>query len=343
MKTKRLRISVLMHEDLVPPPRMDGYSEEQIDQWKTEFDVCATLREMGHDVRPLGLWDDLGELREAIEVFQPHVCFNLLEEFHGLAVYDQHVVSYLELLRQKYTGCNPRGLTLARDKALSKAILSYHRVKVPGFHVFPINRKVKRPKKLPFPLIVKSLTEEGSVSISQASIVRNDDDLQQRVAFVHRTVGTHAIAEQFIDGRELYVGVLGNTRLETLPAWELTFDNLPDGSKPIASSSVKWDNAYRKRHGVDTGPAKGLTDAEQKHIARTCKRIYKTLGLTGYARMDLRLTEAGDIYLLEANPNPEIAYGEDLAESAEASGHSYEVLLDRILRLGLNYNPVGVR
>lgn len=332
-----------MHEDLVPPPTMEGCTEEEIDRWKTEFDVCATLREMGHDVRPLGVWDDLGAIRETLEVFEPHICFNLLEEFHGLAVYDQHVVSFLELLRQKYTGCNPRGLTLARDKALSKMILSYHRIKVPKFHVFPVNRKVKRPRKLGFPLIVKSLTEEGSVSISQASIVHDDEHLQERVAFVHRTVGTHAIAEQFIDGRELYVGVLGNARLETFPVWELTFKSLPDGSKPIASSSVKWDNAYRKRIGVDTGPAENLTDAQRKQIPRVCKRIYRALGLTGYARMDLRLTDDGTIYLLEANPNPEVAYGEDLAESAEVGGMSYEALLDRILRLGLRYKPVGVR
>ena len=134
---KRLRVLVLMHESLVPPASLEGYTEAEILEWKTEFDVVSTLREMGHEVLPLGVYDDLGDLRRATEDFKPHVWFNLLEEFHGVGVYDHHVVSYLELMKQQYTGCNPRGLLLAHDKPLAKKILSFHKISSPGFFVAP--------------------------------------------------------------------------------------------------------------------------------------------------------------------------------------------------------------
>ena len=208
---KRLRILVLMHEDLVPPDPLNG-QEVAGAEWKTEYDVVTTLRKLGHDVKPLGVKSDLGVLRSAVEDWKPHIAFNLLEEFDGVAVYDQNVVSYLELLHMPYTGCNPRGLMLARDKALSKKLFSFHRIPFPDFMVVPQGRTVKRPKGLSFPLIVKSVTEEASHGISQASIVQDDDKLKERVAFIHASVGTGALIEQYIEGRELYVGVLGDRK-----------------------------------------------------------------------------------------------------------------------------------
>src|SRR5262249_10594560 len=202
-KVKReLRIIVLVREGLVPPETIEGLTESEIQPWKTEYDVISTLRKMGHEVLPIGLYDDLGIIRKALEEKKPHLIFNLLEEFHGYAVYDQHVVSFLELMKQPYTGCNPRGLTLAHDKALSKKILTFHRIQVPSFAVFPVGRKVRRPKSLKFPILVKSLSEEGSTCISQASLVNDDEKLAERVSLVHRQTNTPAIAEQYIDGRE---------------------------------------------------------------------------------------------------------------------------------------------
>ncbi len=334
---RKLRVLVLVHEDLVPPATLDGHTEKEIAEWQTEFDVVTGIEDLGHAVEPCGVATDLATIGKAIRRFKPHVTFNLLEEFHGEAVYDQHVVAYLELLRKRYTGCNPRGLMLAHDKALSKKILTYHRVPVPQFAVFPIGRRVRRPKGLEFPLFVKSLIEEGSAGIAQASVVHNDNALTERVQFIHKKVGTAAIAEQYIDGRELYVGVLGNDRLQTLPVWEMSFKSLPEDAPRIATAKVKWDAKYQKKVGVETGPAKDLSDDLRQRIVKLCKRAYRILGLSGYARMDLRLTESGDFYLLEANPNPQLAYGEDFAESAEADGISYEQLLQRILNLGLRY------
>jgi D-alanine-D-alanine ligase len=334
---RKRRVLVLVHEDLVPPDDLAGQDEKEIRKWKTEYDVVATLRDLGHDARPLGLASDLAAIRTAIEEFRPHVCFNLLEEFHGVALYDQHVVSYLELLRQPYTGCNPRGLTLAHDKALCKKVLAYHRIPAPRFKVFPIGRKVKKPSRLEYPLIVKSLTEEASLGIAQASVVHGDEKLVERVRFIHERIGTDAIVDQYIEGRELYVGVLGNLRLQTLPIWELRFRNLPEGTEPIATEKVKWDERYQKRLGVETGPAKDLEPAVAEMIVRLARRTYRALGLSGYARMDVRLKEDGRAYVIEANPNPQLAYDEELADSAAHAGIDYEALLQKILNLGLSY------
>ena len=334
---RKLRVLVLMHEDLVPPESIEGLSDKDMQSWKTEYDVTATLKDLGHDVRPLGVASDLGVLRNAIDEFKPHITFNLLEEFHGVGVYDQHVVSYLELMKRRYTGCNPRGLMLAHDKALSKQVLVYHRIPVPDYAVFPMGRKVRKTRRLKFPMFVKSLTEEGSVGISQASVVSDDQQLVERVQFIHRQIGTDAIAEQFIEGRELYVGVLGNQRLQTLPVWELLFTKMPEDVPFIATSKVKWDIDYQKKRGIVYKAAEKLPAGIEPKIARLCKRAYRDLNLSGYARMDLRLTPDDRIYLLEANPNPDLVYGGELADSAEAASISYDALLQRILGLGRSY------
>ena len=335
MTTKR-RVLVLVHEDLVPPEDYDSLSEAEQMELKTEYDVCTGLEDLGHDVLPLGLGDDLAPLRQATQKWKPHIVFNLLEEFRGEPLLDQNVVSYLELVGIPYTGCNPRGLMIARDKALSKKILHYHRIRTPRFAVFPIGRKVKRPKSLDFPLFVKSAVEEASAGISEASVVWTDDKLAERVAFMHHSVGTPALVEQFIEGRELYVGVVGDTRLQVFPAWELHIDNLRADAPKIATRRVKWDLAYQERRGVRTARAQ-IDAAIERELVRTTKRLYRALGLSGYARIDFRLDNDGHPWVLEANPNPDIMYGGEFAETAEAGGLEYEALLQRILNLGLSH------
>jgi D-alanine-D-alanine ligase len=332
---KRLRVLVLLHPDLVPPDSLKGFSESAINQWKTEYDVVTTLRAAGHEVRPLGVQHELRPIRDEVESWKPHVVFNLLEQFHGEAVYDQNVASYLELLRIPYTGCNPRGLVLARGKDLSKKLLAYHRVPLPAFAVFPMRRKVKRPARLGLPLIVKSLSEDGSYGISQASVVDSDEKLAERVNFIHERIGTAAIAEQYIEGRELYVGVLGNERLRVLPIWELEFGTMAQGGRPIATEKLKHDLDYQERHGTNVGPAKDLSPQLSSGIQKVAKRIYRTLELDGYARIDFRLSADGIPYYIEANPNPEIAQIEEFAAAARHDGLEYTELLHRIVALGI--------
>jgi D-alanine-D-alanine ligase len=329
-------VLVLLNAHQVPPESVKGYSEQETLAWRTGYDVLRTLRTAGHDVRMLGLEDELKPIRDAIEEWKPSVVFNLLEQFHGETAYDQNVASYLQLLRIPYTGCNPRGLMLARGKDLSKKLLAYHRIPVPQFAVFPMQRKIKRPKRLGFPLIVKSLTEDSSSGIAQASVVHSDEKLEERVTFIHERIGTAAIAEQYIEGRELYVGVLGNERIRTLPIWELEFGDMAEGASRIATEKVKFDVNYQERRGILQGIAENIAPELATRIHKVARRICHTLELDGYARIDFRLAADGTPYFLEANPNPDIAEVEVFSESAKHDGLKYKDLLNRLLTLGLS-------
>ena len=336
---KPLDIQVLMHESLVPPETMEGVSDIELLEWKTEFDVLATLQNMGHRAEALGVSDDLSVLRNALVEKQPAIVFNLLEEFHGVPHYDQNIVGYLELMQQPYTGCNPRGLMLSHDKILSKKILSYHRIPTPKFSFFPKDRAIRIPKRMHYPLMVKSAVDDASLGISQESIVSNEKALRNRIEFLWKTHSADVLVEEYIEGREFYVGVIGNKRLEVLPVWELRFESLPKDTAPIATARVKWDPEYQKKIGIKTEPANDLTAEQRRHIAKLSKRIYKSLDLSGYARMDFRMAADGTVYVLEANPNPNLSYGEDFAESASTVGVTYEQLLQKIVNLGMRYIP----
>ncbi|HMA12286.1 MAG TPA: hypothetical protein VKO83_10390 [Steroidobacteraceae bacterium] len=336
---KKRRILLLVNADLIPPDDLRGLSEDQIEACRTEYNVLSTLSNFGHEVRVLGIGDKIGELRRVVRDWRPEIAFNLLEEFSGIVTYDHYVVALLELMRQPYTGCNPRGMMLSRDKVLTKQILAWHRIPTPRFHLFPWGKAWREPRGLEFPLFVKSATDDASLGISQASIVHDSDRLRERVQFIHEQAQSDALAEQYIEGRELYVGVMGNERLTTFPVWELDFGKLSDVQAGIATRKVKWDPAYQRRHGIRTGPAEGLSEAQVGRIATLAKRVYRALHMSGYARMDIRLRPDGSVFVLEANANPNLTYGEDFAESGEVAGISYEQLLNRIVQLGLNYQP----
>ena len=334
---RKLRVLVLTHETLVPPDDTSGCSAQEMDEWRTEYDVTTSLRAMGHEVRVLGMGDNLAELRSVVAEWTPDIAFNLLEEFQGIVTYDQYVVAFLELMRQPYTGCNPRGMMLSRDKPLSKQVLAYHRIPTPRFVLLARNQRYREPRRLKFPLFVKSATEDASLGISQASIVHDAQRLRERVEFIHEQTNSDALVEEYIEGREIYIGVIGNDRLTTFPLWELNFGTLPGAMAGIATRKVKWDSKYQLKHGIHTGPAVGLPEGLAMRVAQLARRIYRALCMSGYARIDLRVKPDGSVYVLEANANPNLALTEDLATSALSSGVGYDELLERILRLGLSY------
>jgi D-alanine-D-alanine ligase len=336
--SKALRVLLLTDEAVVPDKPRRQLEGRDAELSKTEYDVLAALKKLGHEVTCAGVGSDLSIIGHAIDDIKPHIVFNLVEQFDGLPFFDQHVVSYLELRKQKYTGCNPRGLTLARDKALTKKVLAYHRIPSPRFAVFKPRKRIVVPSRLNLPLFVKSLTDEGSEGISQASLVRDYEKLTERIAFIHEKTSSAALVEEFIEGREIYVGVFGNELLTALPPWELTMNNLPKDAPVIATDKAKWDPNYQRRVGLKSGPAK-LDEQMAKEVERTSKRIFRLLGLSGCARLDYRLTERRRLYLLEANPNPQIARNEDFADSAEHVGMKYEELLQKLITLGLSYEP----
>ena len=332
---RRARVLALVHETLVPPDSLDGYTDKEIDEFKAEYDVTAFLENAGHTVRVMGLGDNLGELRAAIEDWKPDIAFNLLEEFQGIATHDQYVVAFLELMKQPYTGCNPRGMMMSRDKALSKQLFTYHRIPTPRFAVLRRGKRWRLPRRLTFPLFVKSVLDDASFGIAQASIVRDPERLKERVEFIHEQAGCDALVEEYVEGRELYVGVIGNDRLRTFPVWEMDFGTLPEAG--IATRKVKWDRGYQKKHGITSDAAQSLPEGCVGFLERLSKRIYRALSMSGYARMDFRLRSDGSVFVLEANANPNISYGEDFAEAAEAAGIDYLALLERIIRLGRSY------
>jgi D-alanine-D-alanine ligase len=334
---KSLRTLVVVHSSLLPPDSLEGYSAKEIDEWRTEYDVVSTLRAAGHQVQTLGVLDSLTELRAALIDWKPEVVFNLLEEFNGIVTYDQHVVAFLELMRAPYTGCNPRGLLLSRDKVLCKQLLAFHRIPTPQFAVLRRGQRFVLPRRLHLPLFVKSATEDASLGIAQASVIDDAARLRERVQFMHEQIGSDALVEEYIEGRELYVGVLGNERLTRLPVWEMRFGSMPESLAAIATRKVKWDRAYQQRYDITTRAAEEMPPAVLQRLDRLSRRIYRALHLSGYARIDFRVREDGSIFVLEANANPNLTSEEDFAESARAAGIDYRTLLERIMALGRGY------
>ena len=335
MKKRGLRVLALF--DLGEPAALDqDFSEAlQTEGWRTEADVLKALRSLGHEVEYQAIHDDTDLLRQKLQAFPADIIFNLVEEFRNNRSFDQNVASFLELSDVPFTGCGSTGLTLCRNKGISKKILGYHRIRVPQFAMIPRGRRPVRPKWLPFPILVKPLKEEASTGISQASFVESDDAFRERVEFVHDKLEQDVIAEEYIEGRELYASMLGNNRVDVLPLRELLFREVPPDEPRIATYTAKWNDAYRKRWGIENRFAEELAPEVLRDIQRTCRRIYHLLAIDGYARLDLRLTAQNEIVFIEANPNPFLAEGEDFALSAEKAGLSYARLIERIVRLGL--------
>lgn len=333
---KKLKVLVLVHKDLVPPTSIKGLSIKEA-PWRTEYEVVKTLKSLGHEIKVVGLYDDLKVLRQAIDEFNPHIVYNLLIEFNGNTLFEQNIVSYLELLNIPYTGCNPRGLMITRDKALSKKILKYHQIALPKFMTVPRGQKFKRNKNLKYPLIVKSLVEDASRGISQASIVHSEKKLIERIEFIHNSIETDALIEEYIEGREFYVSLLGNKKFTIFPLWELDFTKTSKDINAIATERVKWNEEYRKKHNIKYKKAQGLDDGLIKKIEVVSKKICQILNINGYIRLDMRISIDNKIYLIEANPNPGISLEEEYTYSARAGGLDYEELQSKILTLGLSW------
>ena len=332
---KKLKVLVLF--DAMEPTALDQDLSAQMktDNRKTEAGVLAALPKLGHTPDHLVIFDDLDLFRQKVESFAPDVLFNLADQWKNNRGFDQNIVSFLEMQSIPFTGCGSTGLLLCKHKGISKKILSYHRIHVPNFVIIPRGKRIARPKQLKFPILVKPLKEEASYGISQASFVETDEQFRERVNFIHDSWNGDAIAEEYIDGREFYVSIMGNLQLTVFPLRELVFKEVPADAPKIATYAAKWDEKYRKRWGLNNQFAEDLDPAVVKHIEQTCKRIYRLLTIDNYARIDLRLTAKNEVYFIEANPNPILAEDEDFALSAGKAGVPYPQLIDRLIRLGM--------
>ena len=326
-----LRITVMMDEGCVPADDPEFTSDDQTPI--TERHVVTALRELGHQVRILPVGHELAPVMASLRE-PPDLVFNLTEQFGNDRRMDKNLAGLLELMQVRYTGTGPTGMMLCRDKGLSKQILSLHRIRGPDFFVVPVGRTPKPPRRIQYPLIVKPVYEDASEGISMASVVKNADELAQRVRLVHERYQQIAIAEEYISGRELYLAILGNRRLSAFPAREIRFGADGNGGPEIATSRVKWDKNYREKWKIEYCFA-DLPQPLAAKVAHVCKKVYRLLQLRDFGRIDLRVTDDNRIVILEVNPNPDIAYGEEVAEAAGAVGISYNQLIDRIVRLAL--------
>jgi D-alanine-D-alanine ligase len=297
---------------------------------EAEYDVARALMQNDHDVRLVGIVDDVRQLIDQVAAFDPPLVFNCCEGFRGSAQYEYAVAAVLEMHGWRHTGSTPTALLVARNKSMSKKILKHHGIRVPEFATFHPGDAFLRPSTLRFPLIVKPLFEDASVGIAQASVVSDDGSLAERVGFIHEKFRQAAIAEELIEGRELYVGLIGNNALEMLPIVELHFGKLPKAERRIVTYKAKWDDEYRERHHIRSGFAR-LSEAVRAKIREVCETAFHALWLQDYGRLDLRLTHDHEVYVLEANPNPFIAQGHELANAAEKAGMSYRAFIQRII------------
>ena len=297
---------------------------------EAEYDVARALMAQGHDVLMVGVAAQLGGMLERLAPFKPQLVFNGCESFRGQARHEYALAAVLEMHGYRFTGSSPTALLVARNKSLTKKVLAYHAIRVPAFAEFHPGEKPVRPSELRFPLIVKPLLEDASVGIAQASVVETDDDLAERVTFIHDKFRQAAIVEELIEGRELYAGLVGNATLQVLPLVELTFGEA-DGEHRIATYKAKWDEEYRKRKKIKNVFAKGLSEAVTAKIAELCTTAFHALWLRDYGRIDLRLTHDDEVYVLEVNPNPFLAEENEMADAAAKAGLAYPQFIERIV------------
>jgi len=326
--SRKLNITVLV--DATEVNESDPNFETSPEIPTTEYHVIEALRDLGYKVSVLGAVNDIETIVKALTELNPDIVFNLTESFKGDRRFDKNIAGLLEMLGIRFTGSGAMGLMLCRDKRLCKELLSLHKIRVPNFFSLPHGRKCRVAKTIRYPLVVKPALEDGSEGISNASLVSDDTELEERVRFMHERWEQPAIAEEYIKGRELYVSILGNKRLVVLPIRECLFDFENKEGPQLATYRVKWNAEYRKKWNIKFGHAE-LDPAVVKNISRICKRVYRIMHIRDYGRIDLRLTHDNKVVILEANPNPDLAYGEEVAEAAEKSGLSYEQFIDHIL------------
>lgn len=335
-KVQNLRIMVL-YDLACEPDNRPGHERWFMtgDDFRDERHVIKALRRNGHTVEPFGIHDDLGPLLEKIKRSPPDLVFNMCESFSSDRRNEAAVMSVLRMHGISHTGATAEALNLCKDKALSKKIVSFHGVAVPRFTVVETKQKLQPSpiplNKMPWPAICKPIDRDSSEGISKSSVVQGPSDCLERVAMLRRKFSGPVIVEEFVEGRELYIGMLedhNSGSIEVFPPRELYTGTGPG----FVTWRAKWDRAYRKKHGIDSGPAKKLASNQMVSLIEMARATFRALGLSGYARLDLRLRADGQPVFIEANPNPSIRRGDDFASAAAAHGIRYEDLIERIVK-----------
>ena len=336
-----MKILVLfdVHRHIEPDETFSVHSLRTEEEKPTEADVLACLRKLGHEVETLAVFDDVKVVLERIDAFKPDVVFNLCETFFSNRAHEPNIPALLELMKVPYTGAGPDALLLCKDKAIAKKLLSFHRIRVARFVVSPRERPLKRLRKFFYPAFVKPIGEEASDGIAKASLAKNEDEALERARFLHDRFDSDALIEEYVDGRELYLGVLGNKRLTVFPPREIFFGEPPagDDAPRFATAKAKWNDAYRKKWKIRNGPAAPLPPAVERRLGDLARKVYRILNIRGLGRIDVRLTAEGQVVVIEANPNPSLAKEDDFAQAAAQVGISYEALIQKLLENALRW------
>jgi D-alanine-D-alanine ligase len=323
-----------------PDEQFSPRTLERVEDKPTEADVLRALGRLGHEVESLAVFDNVPFILEKLSSFRPDVVFNLSESFLANRAQEPNIPALLELMKVRYTGSGPAALMLCKDKSLAKKLLAYHRVRVARGLVSHRRRPLQKLRRFRFPAFVKPVGEEGSDGIAQASFARDEQEALERARFIHERVKTDALIEEYVDGRELYVGVLRSGTTQVFPPREIFFNKVPDDAPKFATFNAKWDEAYRKKWGIKNGPAGPLPDGVSEKLDALARTVGRVLKIRGPGRVDVRLTPDNELVVIEANPNPSLAHDEDFAQAALKAGIEYDALVQRILDDALR-RPAG--
>jgi D-alanine-D-alanine ligase len=310
-------MKILVLFDLAhPTDPNESFSPETLkeEDKPTEADVLESLRRLGHEAETLAVYDNVTGIVEKLKAFAPDVVFNLSESFYHDRAHEPNITALLDLMRVRYTGSGSDALLLCKDKALAKKVLAYHRVRLPHFVVSHRAHPLRRLRRFQYPAFVKPVCEDASDGICRASFAKDEKEAIERARFIHQKFNCDALIEEYIEGRELYLS-----------------DQMPEDAPKFATFRAKWNDAYRAKWGIKNGPAQPLPEGVQAHLTELARKVYRLLKIRGFGRIDVRLTPAGEVYVIEANPNPCLAQDEDFAQSACLGGVGYDTLVQEIL------------
>jgi D-alanine-D-alanine ligase len=313
---------------------LDSSDENSKDYDPVVPQVARTLRRLGHRVSVLGVHSDVKRLIAGLSRRNPDLVFNLMEMFGDNLFGDIPVAGLLDLLGFRYTGSGPGELYLSQDKALSKKLLAYEDILYPRFAVMNLGSELETGGNLRMPLFVKPLRADSSIGIGGKSLVHDTGALMKQVAAIHRDVEDSALAEEYIEGREFYVGVLGNLRPEVLPPVEVDFTGFPEGQPKVLDSRAKWNEGSKEYKGTNSVIA-DIPDELRAKLQKVSVDAYRALRVRDYGRVDLRLTGTGEIYVLEVNASCYLEKTSEFAMAAEAAGIDYETLIGRIVEAAI--------
>ncbi len=316
-----------------PPPKkpVRGKRRKKKLEKADREEIFEALGKLGHEPSYQVL-DGAEKTLVALAKLDADLVFNLTESYAGDDTKDMNIAAYLELLDCQYTGAGPHAMYLAQDKALAKKIFAFHRIKTP-FFATSYRGKLDHSHDISFPLIVKPTSEDGSIGIDQGSFVESVKELMERIHYIQEEFDSPALIEEYIEGREIYAAILGNENPEVLPMVELDLSKLPKGTPKIAGQEVKWATETEAYKVTKSAPAEDLDEATTKRLSETALSAYQALKLRDYGRIDMRLSKKGEVFVIEANPNPWLASTAEFAMAAKKAGRNYMELIAEIVDL----------